>query len=112
MLPAAVGAEATTEPFERLRGPVFLYRRLPGLEPKSARPGCDEPEWFFSVLPPDTGHRELDSRYHRAFRECGYFLAEERGSRLIVSGQLRRLMWRRDVGVGRLGHHHYQRRDF
>ena len=29
---------------------------------------------------PDAGHRELDGRYHRAFREHVYFLAEERGS--------------------------------
>ena len=46
---------------------------------------------------PDAGHRELDSRYHRVFRE--YVLAEERGSRLIVSGQLRRL-WQRRVACG------------
>ena len=46
---------------------------------------------------PDAGHRELDSRYHRALRE--YVLVEERGRRLIVSVQLRRL-WQRRVACG------------
>ena len=73
--PAAVDAEATTEPFGRRRGPVPPQGRLPGLEPKSARPGLH--------LLPSATHRRVPANARHG--SCGK-IEGRRSSRVDVRG--------------------------
>ena len=73
--PAAVDAEATTVPFGRRRGPVPPHGRLPGLEPKSARPGLH--------LLPSASHRRVPANARQG--SCGN-IEVRRPTRVDVRG--------------------------